>query len=59
MARTHLSSDSVSAEDKAVPVELKKYDTAGEVIQIDPIVDARVTRKFDNESIPYCLDFGC
>lgn len=50
------SSDSVSAEDKATPVELEKYDTAGEIIQIDPIVSARVTRKFDKRVVP--LLFG-
>jgi hypothetical protein len=50
------SLDSVNAEDKATAVELEKYDTAGEVIQIDPIVDARVTRKFDKRVVP--LLFG-
>jgi hypothetical protein len=47
---------SASAEDKAIPVQLETYDTAGEVIQIDPIVDARVTRKFDKRIVP--LLFG-
>lgn len=50
------SSDSASAEDKTPPVELEKYDTASESIQIDPIVDARVTGKFDKRVVP--LLFG-
>ncbi len=52
----HPSSDSFNAEEKAAPVELDRYDTAGGVIQIDPGVDARVTRKFDRRVIP--LLFG-
>jgi MFS family permease len=55
MAVTQASSD-ISNEDKAAPVELEKYDTVGEVIQIDPIIDARVTRKFDKRVVP--LLFG-
>jgi hypothetical protein len=50
------SSENVSTDDKATPIELEKYNTASEVIQIDPIVDARVTRKFDKRVVP--LLFG-
>lgn len=56
MAVKQTSSDSISNECKAAPVELEKYDTAGEVIQIDPIIDARITREFDKPVVP--LLFG-
>jgi MFS family permease len=46
-------SDSVSADDKAAPLELEKYDTVGELIQIDPVVEASVTRKFDKYILPW------
>ncbi len=40
-------------DDQCGSLELEKFDTAGELIQIDPALDARITRKFDTRVMPW------
>jgi hypothetical protein len=53
------SSDSVNAEDKAMPAELAKYGTASGVYKSIPLSMPELLGSLTNESCPCYLDYDC